>query len=292
MTVNTILDMWKATLLSRKSPETIKNYLPDNIKFFDWYKAYKGLSDVNLDNIKNIIPAEIDLYINFLMNEKNNSNQTINRKICSLRAFFEFMKDGLHYIDNNIINNVSGLIVRVERPVYCGTTHIRNAVDNIKTHYKIRDKAIILFDGNTGLRRAEISNVKISDIDFEHKQLYVIGKGSKERVIDLNDDVMDIIHEWLAVRPETDNDYLFVSERKGKMSKEAIYYVVKRNLEQINPKFATHTLRRAFLTTMLESGVPVVLARELAGHKSVETTQRYFISSPEQKRKAVNTVKI
>lgn len=292
MTVIQIINQWEMSLIGRKSNQTIKNYIPDATKFFDWYRTYKDIGVLELEHLKFITPAEVDMYTSYLHRELSNSPQTINRKICSLRAFFEYVKEGLKLIDSNVMNNVSGFIVRTTKPAYCGTTQVREAVDNIKTHYKIRDRAMILFDAHTGVRREELSNVKISDIDFEHQQLFVLGKGAKPRYIDLSDDVIEIINDWLTIRPKTDNDYLFVSERKNKMSVEAVYHVFKQNLKHINNKFSTHTMRRTFITTMLENGVPSMLAKEFAGHASVQTTEKYFITSPEGRKKAVNSIKI
>lgn len=154
-----------------------------------------------------------------------------------------------------------------------------NALDDEKG---IRDNAIVSLLISTGLRRTEITNVKMSDIDNVSSQILIKGKGNKERRVGLNKTSLLAISKWIDKVRGKEDGYLFNRIRKnGKMnvkerfSDQSIYDIVKMRCLEKNITIATHDLRRTFITFMLSNGVDVMDVMKMAGHSSPETTKRY-----------------
>lgn len=178
-----------------------------------------------------------------------------------------------------------------------------NQIDNLLKNLKlmstgsgIRDCSIIHILMNTGLRRTEITNITIKDIDFKNRQILIKGKGNKERKVGLNDNTYNSMIKWITeVRGEKDG-FLFSRIRKNgkmetqkKISDQSIYNIVKSRCEEVGILvIATHDLRRTFATHMLKNGIDLLDVMKMMGHSSPETTKRYDKSG---QNKALNLMK-
>jgi integrase/recombinase XerD len=169
-------------------------------------------------------------------------------------------------------------------------------LDKLNDPSGVRDNAIIRLLIGTGLRRTEITNIKLSDLDIGNRIINVKGKGNKDRTVGLNNDIFKAIHLWIEdFRTEKDG-YLFYRIRKcgtvdntNKISDQSIYNIVKKRLDGINIKnFSTHDLRRTFATYMLERGIDLIDVMKMMGHASPTTTKRYDKSGL---NKAMNIMK-
>lgn len=147
----------------------------------------------------------------------------------------------------------------------------------------IRDAAIIAIGLGCGLRRTEIAELEISNIDHDNQLLRVCGKGNKERIVGLNCTVLDYLDHWLKFRGTSGSAYCFTPI--GKKSKiltsrhlndETIYLIVhSRSLKAIGRAVSTHDLRRAYASHMLDKHVDLNTLRLLLGHSDIRTTQIY-----------------
>jgi integrase/recombinase XerC len=150
-----------------------------------------------------------------------------------------------------------------------------------KTFYGLRDKAILEIFYSSGLRLAELSHIKINDIDLHDQTLKVLGKGNKYRILPIGSKAMEAINSWIDKLKEIKNideqEYLFVNSKGSKLTNRAIqyrlkYWAKKNNIpENIHP----HLLRHSFASHVLQSSQDLRAVQELLGHSNISTTQIY-----------------
>ncbi len=149
--------------------------------------------------------------------------------------------------------------------------------------YGVRDAAIIALALGCGLRRSEISSLRLDQVDRIRRTITVLGKGNKERRVALADPVWERLSAWLGIRGEDASPFVFLALRRyGKiwknhvLSSSAVYHILKnRSVESGVEAFSPHDLRRTFATRLLGAGTDINLVRKAMGHASVLTTQRY-----------------
>ena len=174
-----------------------------------------------------------------------------------------------------------------------------NVTQNEDNRNMERDYAIITLFLNCGMRLSELVGININDIDFSENKMTVIGKGNKERTIYLNKACVRAIHEYLDVRPKdgikTDKlnsrKALFLSERKERISKRTVQYIVDKELTAAGldtKKYSTHKLRHTAATLMYQYGnVDIRALQEVLGHESISTTEIYTHVANKQARDAI-----
>jgi integrase/recombinase XerD len=134
----------------------------------------------------------------------------------------------------------------------------------------------------TGMRISEIVNLKISAIYDEIGFIKIVGKGNKERLVPYGRHAAQAVEKYLSevregLKRESDNDYLFLSNRKRKFTRVGLWKLIKKHAGRANIKkeVTPHTLRHSFATHMLEGGADLRTVQELLGHASITTTQIY-----------------
>jgi site-specific recombinase XerD len=165
----------------------------------------------------------------------------------------------------------------------------------------IRDRAIFALLVGAGLRRTEVVNIMVDDVDLEGKSIKVVTKGNQQQQKFLPTFAHTYLSDWMHIRgsqtgalfyrlhkPKKSGEQLIGSER---MTAQAVYYILtetakKLGLEQLAP----HDLRRTFATALLDAGEDLVTVRDAMGHASVLTTQRYDKRGQEKVRKAASTM--
>lgn len=154
---------------------------------------------------------------------------------------------------------------------------------DMRTLRGYRDRVILEVLYSTAMRRAEVANLTIHDVETQGGYLTVReGKGGKDRVVPIGDQACRLIESYLAgVRPDWPNagntDYLVLNRWGKRMDPNAVWAVVHKyaKLAGIKKPVSTHTLRHACATHMLRAGAPIRYLQEMLGHKSLETTQVY-----------------
>ena len=148
----------------------------------------------------------------------------------------------------------------------------------------IRDAAILSVGIGCGLRRTEISSLKIKDLNFDTESFTVIGKGNKQRTIYCSESVWARLQEWMRYRVEGEGvPEVFCAVRRGDhidihqaLTMDAIYAIIKRRSKQLDIKdFSTHDMRRTYATRLFEIGGDINTVKKAMGHASILTTQRY-----------------
>ena len=158
------------------------------------------------------------------------------------------------------------------------------------TNYTDHIKPIVILDLNTGMRRGEIFNLRRADIDLKQKNLTVRGAGAKSghtRIIPLNHEAFSLLSNWLEERDGTDEDYVFASPKSGgRLTNIKSAWLELMKLADIK-KFRFHDLRHTFASKLVMKGADLYSVKELLGHASIETTQKYAHLAPEHKSRIV-----
>ena len=305
--LNSFLD-YSITILN-KSPNTIKEYNYDLAMFLKFimvhfnltsYKDFKdiNISNLSLDVIKKIELNDIHAFLAYLTTTYHSKAATRARKVSSIRVFFNYLSQKANLIEKNPAQNLETPKIEKRMPKYLTLDDSKKllTVTSDEERNKERDYAIITLFLNCGLRLSELVGININDISFDDAKMTVIGKGNKERTIYLNKACLQAINSYLEVRPKigikpSSIKALFLSERKERISKRTVQYVVDKELRRAGldtKKYSTHKLRHTAATLMYQYGnVDIRALQELLGHESISTTEIYTHVANEQLRNAV-----
>jgi integrase/recombinase XerD len=156
------------------------------------------------------------------------------------------------------------------------------AAPDTRTNRGYRNRVILEILYDTAIRRAELSNITLTDLDLDAGYIHIRGKGDKDRVVPLSNRVCELARNYiLSVRPsfinEDDPGYLILNRWGSKMDPNSVWAAVKRcaRLANIKKNVTTHTMRHTCATHMLRNGAPVRHLQEMLGHESLESTQIY-----------------
>ena len=267
----------------RVSLHTIKSYKNDLNQFFEFYKNY-----AKIDNLKEVDKRAIRSWV-IELSLKNLSNRTINRKIASLKSFFKFLIQRKITIINPT-SNIHALKTNQPLPHFIKEKDIKYLFDNITFKNDFngnRDLLILELLYGTGIRISELINLKTKDLDNHKKEIKVLGKRGKERIIPLNNSAFAqaIKYEKFKEKLNYKNkEYLLCTEKGEKIYPMLISRVVKNNLSSLinSEKYNPHLLRHTFATHILNKGADLNSIKELLGHESLAATQVYTHNSIEK----------
>jgi integrase/recombinase XerC len=210
------------------------------------------------------------------------ASRTINRKLVTLRTFFKFAaREGA--MDRNPTVNLVALKTPKRLPAVIAKQKLAEVLElpDSNSVAGVRDRAILETFYNCGLRRQELINLAIADVDMHNLQVRVLGKRSKERIVPLGRAAMHAIAEWLKKRPAYCHDEnetaLFVNDRGARMTPIQVYRSVRHYLKQVTEmdKAHPHVLRHSFATHLLDAGADLMAVKEMLGHSTLATTQIY-----------------
>jgi len=157
----------------------------------------------------------------------------------------------------------------------------------------VRDLAIMILLLSTGIRRSELVGLNISDYSKIDKVLKITRKGGDEQLIELTDEAIESIEDYLLVRDDKEKTKaLFLSNRGTRLSPEGLWLIVKEQLKTVGLEGSTHTLRHTFVTELIRQGVPLPVVQSVVGHKSPQTTISYTHILSEDRRRAVSRIKL
>ena len=272
--------------------ETKRAYVQAIKEFFG-----KDLCNITIEDMQAVTPEMANKYAMNLLN--NGLKRTsINRKLSALHSFYKFLcRRSVGIMTYNPFDSDEGCIrFKNAQKNYIAKRALVS--DEVKTMFDlakmdnsiigVRDLLVLELLATTGMRRAEICEIKIGDIQLTQGvyAINIVGKGNKERIIVASNEVMGIINKYMNMRGVTMKDkdeYLLVSHanRKsgsGKVSTNMIYRIVKHyaELADIDPDtISPHTLRHTFATQCIGMGTPIQDVQQLMGHASINTTELY-----------------
>lgn len=251
--------------------EMFKEFLNDN-------HNHEDISIVGYSEIRQWIVVLVDSGI---------SNRTINRKISSLNTYFKFLQK-IEAIDVNPLKMHKSLKVGKKVQLPFSEAELKSVLENsieVVDFTSARDQLIIELFYATGIRRIELVNIKLTDIDYGNNQVKVLGKRNKERYIPLIETVMVSLNRYLGYRNELqiieDKEFLFLTQNGLKVYEKLVYRIINRYFSEASSKAkcSPHVLRHSFATHLLNQGANLNAVKELLGHTSLAATQVYTHNS-------------
>ena len=253
-----------------------------------------GFEDVDLNILKSFLAEVSDPESRMFNVEKTKefkySSVSVSRKISALKSFFKYL-----YISKIVPKNYASFLTFPKKPKklvqYLRQKETEKLFDPKKiSETSLLEKAILETFYSTGMRSAELMNLKFSNINFGNNTLKVTGKGNKERVIPFGNECKNALKDYLVIRDiinTSGSDILFLNKNGKKLYPMYIYRLVKKNITKISDlkKKSPHILRHTFATHLLENGADIRAIQELLGHSSLSTTQVYTHISTEKLKK-------
>ena len=269
-------------LLEKKyALHTVKAYKKDIESFKEFC-----ISEFQVSNLKEVNYSEIRSWI-VSLSQNEISNRSINRKLSALNSFYKFLLK-TETIQINPLAKHKALKTSKKVQIPFSQTEIENVLNLLDfddSFEGLRDKLIIELFYSTGIRRIELVQLKLSDINLSQKTLKVLGKRNKERYLPLLNSVLKTINEYILKREEIINsqnsEYVFLTSKGNKIYETLVYRVINSYFSKASTKVkkSPHILRHSFATHLLNQGADLNAVKELLGHSSLAATQIYTHSN-------------
>lgn len=273
----------------RFSPHTVHAYKRDLDSFFDYL--------INIYDVDDPKKVDHDIIRSWMVSliESGLQASSINRKVSTLNSYFNFLlRDGI--IDKNPARHIMSLKTPSKLPAYFKEEELIGYLDGINEEMDfsiLRNYLVIFILYTTGIRRNELINLKISDINFITSSLKVLGKRNKERIIPLSKKVLELTDIYIRKREDifgTTNEYLILTDKGKQAYPKLIYRIVSNELSHITgAKKSPHVLRHTFATHMLNNGAGLNTIKEILGHANLNSTQIYTHNSVEKLKEVYKT---
>lgn len=269
----------------RLSKHTITAYRAD-------LNAFNNFLELTFDitNSTEVLHIHIRSWIVSLV-EQGCTPRTVNRKISALKTFFKFLQRRGE-VESNPFAKVIAPRIGKKLPVSVNKDRIEKLLDHIEfpnTYEGVRDQAILEVCYGTGVRRSELINLTILDVDFYHQRLKVLGKGNKERVVPFGIHLVKVLEGYLVKREEHfgeayPEDALFLTKKGKKLYPKLVYNIVNRYLSAVTTveQRSPHVLRHSFATHLSDAGADLNAIKKLLGHANLAATQIYTHNSIEK----------
>lgn len=271
----------------RYSPHTVTSYRKDLLDFSSFLLETEGTLDMhNVDKkmVRNFMSE---------LNKAEISKRSINRKISTLRTFYLFLLK-VGDIEISPLESIQSLKFYAEKQIPFSKVEMEDFAQKETPEKKgaFLKELIVETLYQTGLRKAELCNLLLADIDFSKKEIKVVGKGNKTRLIPVSENLLQKFRDYLPQRKplEQNNIYFFLSEKGKKLNDKFVYSAVNSYLGQVSSKTkrSPHMLRHTFATHILENGAEISKVKKLMGHSSLASTQVYTTANIEQLKKVFN----
>ncbi len=274
------------------SEHTIKAYRTDIISFRDFITS-EGFGDSFIVERERLFGH----YISYLSNQM--SAKSISRKISSLKTFYKFLKRE-SYIDHDPTVLLKAPKQEKKLPKILTEKEINLIYESIDTKTPLGYRNYLIFDMlySLGLRASELCELDIRQIDLDNKQIKIIGKGSKERIGILHDELVLMIRHYLTyIRPKllskgdgTLTHLMFINYKGTPLTTRGLRTILNKLFKDAGEfiKVSPHMLRHSFASSLLEHGADLRVVQELLGHEHLKTTQIYTHLSNQKIRQIYN----
>ncbi|WP_213280625.1 tyrosine-type recombinase/integrase [Chryseobacterium indologenes] len=270
----------------RYSPHTVTSYKKDLEDFSHFF--------LRTESSDNLAKADKKIIRNFIveLSENNISKRSINRKLSSLRSFYLFLLK-IGEIKVSPTEGISSLKFYAEKQIPMSKEEMADLNDRVfEQLHDVLERCIMEVLYQTGMRKAELCGLIFENVDLYENELKVIGKGNKERVIPVSNELSELLKSYLEIRnPRTEfKSYFFVNKKGKKLNEKFVYVVVNKYLSLITTKEkkSPHILRHSFATHVLDNGAEISKVKKILGHSSLASTQVYTNANIEQLKKVFN----
>ena len=276
------------SLEKKYATHTIVAYEKDIKDFSEFFKK-----EFKEENIKVATYNEIRSWIIYLV-EEGITNRSINRKIASLKSYYSFLIKTQQITFSPLAKHKA---LKVEKDVIVPISEnemyqVLQAIEFDSGFEGLRDKLVLEMLYATGIRRAELIGLQLSDFNFKNATVKVLGKRNKERIVPLLPSLKLSITEYLDKRAKLeiiiDDNYFFLTISGKRLYETLVYRVINKYLSKVSSKVkkSPHVLRHSFATHLLNQGADLNAVKELLGHSSLASTQVYTHSSIAELKKA------
>ena len=273
----------------RYSPHTLTNYKKDLSDFSAFVLETEATEDV--------VHVHKKVIKNFIVNLSNSglSKRSINRKLSSLRSFYVFMLK-LEEIKVSPMETIDSLKFYAEKRIPFSVEEMEQMKTEVeeKGNMSLLEKLIIETLYQTGIRKAELCNLLLENVDFSKKEIFIVGKGNKARVIPVADELLFDLQLYLNIRkPDSENQHYFFVNKKGKkLGEKFVYLIVNKYFSIVTSKQkrSPHILRHTFATHVLNGGAEISKVQKILGHASLASTQVYTSANIEQLKEVYRNV--
>ncbi len=266
------------------SQNTVTSYEKDLIEYFDFLE--KNNCEYNLVDYN-----DLKKYLRFL-NDKKLKNNTISRKISSLRSFYRYL------VNNTKLESNPFLLLSLPKkekklPNFLYMNELEDLFEIPKTNNLLEQRNTLILEllYATGIRVSELTNIKIKDIDFNNRTILVTGKGNKKRYVIFGKKSQEVLNYYLSDSYQklnkNNSDYLILNNHGSKITPRSICNILNDIISHTSLKkhISPHTLRHTFATHLLERGAELLTVQELLGHANLSTTSIYTHITNEHLRK-------
>lgn len=281
-----------------KSYTTMDNYINHVVEFMNFYtkdkrdnKFYEKITDSNIERYMISIRRKIENG-----QEIEVGDDIRAAKWSSLNTFFKFLTQKKYISENPMLLTERPQVRTKHTVAYMTPKEIESVFKRIQKEsrpkVKNRDCCIVALGISMALRVSAIVNINIEDIDFKTNTIRVIEKERKTRELKFSDNLRNMLLIWIKDREVyfdgEENGPLFISQKKTRMSDDAVRDIVKKYTDHLPKHITPHKLRSTAAMNLYSEGVDILTIASLLGHENVTTTQRYTKAYDEEKQNATN----
>jgi integrase/recombinase XerC len=281
--MNSTIQAYQEYLVKEKNYSllTVQAYVSDILSFQEYLN-----NNHEATSVENVVYSQIRSWIVILI-ENNISNTSVNRKVSSLKSYYKFLLK-IKQIKVNPLLKHKSLKTAKKIQIPFSEKELQDVFEfnSYSNDFEgIRNQLIIELFYTTGIRRAEMINLPLENVDLYQKTIKVIGKRNKERIIPLLDCTVKLIESYKVQRNHLEviknNEMLILSKNGNKVSESFVYRLINEYFSSVSQKTkkSPHVLRHSFATHLLNNGADLNSVKELLGHASLSSTQIYTHSS-------------
>ncbi len=241
------------------------------------------IKDTPFSYIESFTTYDAYAYLRYLKDDRKNSTATRARKCSSLKQFYFYLYKKAMRIKQNPVADLELPKVKNKLPKYLSLEESLQLLSSVDSSNATRDYCILVLFLNCGMRLSELVGLDLQDYSIHNRTLRLFGKGSKERIVYLNDACVNALDAYLKERAEDpknkDLNAMFISRNHRRITTRRVQLIVEENLKKAglsNIGISTHKLRHTAATLMYQHGhVDTLVLKEILGHKSISTTEIY-----------------
>ena len=292
-----------------KAKRTVNEYYNDICLFLRWLHCKNlkrpeadcgetDISEITVSEMEAVTVSVLYDYIKYLRDFRGNTPRSVSRRLSAVRSLFKYLTKTKGMLRVDPCQNLELPAVKKALPRFLTleeSQRMLQSAEEIPSNDTLRDYCIVTLFLNCGFRLAELVGMNVGDVDFYDRKIRVLGKGSKERIVYLNDACLSALHDYISSRenPPEEPRALFLSRNHRRISRRRVQQIIEKMLVASGlggRGLSTHKLRHTAATLMYQHGhVDTLTLRDILGHQSIATTEIYTHLSSEQRQNAIDS---